>query len=274
MIKFKEMLVDFPWLGKLIFIGITIVVAKILISMLNKLFSDKIVNRFPETTNKAKAKTIMNLTRNLMRIVIYFIAATMILDKVGVNTSSIIAAAGVGGIAIAFAAQSLVKDVINGTFILLENQFDIGDLVTISGSTGNVSDINLRTTTLKEFTGSVHIIPNGVIDKVINHSKNPMRSEVKFTVSTAFAYEELESILSSIYDQAMKDKDYFVEKPTTIGIDNMTDFSYTVTIAGYTIPGQQVDGQRYLRNKVLAVLQDNKIRTNILGEEDEKVSGK
>ena len=138
MIKFKEMLVDFPWLGKLIFIGITIVVAKILISMLNKLFSDKIVNRFPETTNKAKAKTIMNLTRNLMRIVIYFIAATMILDKVGVNTSSIIAAAGVGGIAIAFAAQSLVKDVINGTFILLENQFDIGDLVTISGSTGNV----------------------------------------------------------------------------------------------------------------------------------------
>lgn len=268
------MLVDFPWLGKLIFIGITIVVAKILISMLNKLFSDKIVNRFPETTNKAKAKTIMNLTRNLMRIVIYFIAATMILDKVGVNTSSIIAAAGVGGIAIAFAAQSLVKDVINGTFILLENQFDIGDLVTISGSTGNVSDINLRTTTLKEFTGSVHIIPNGVIDKVINHSKNPMRSEVKFTVSTAFAYEDLERILSSIYDQAMKDKDYFVEKPTTIGIDNMTDFSYTVTIAGYTIPGQQVDGQRYLRNKVLAVLQDNKIRTNILGEEDEKVSGK
>ncbi len=274
MSKFSEILINFPWLGKLIFIGITIVIAKILVTMLNRIFSDKIVNKFPETTNKSKAKTIISLTRNLMRIVIYFIAATMILDKLGVNTSSIIAAAGVGGIAIAFAAQSLVKDVINGTFILLENQFDIGDLVTIAGSTGNVADINLRTTTLKEFTGSVHIIPNGVIDKVINHSKNPMRSDVVFTVGNNVNYGDLEKLLNKIYDQAVIDKDFYVEKPVTVGVDNLGEFSYTVTVAGYTQPGSQVEGQRYLRSKILKLLQENNIKTNILGVKNEEVSGK
>lgn len=108
----------------------------------------------------------------MVRLIMVVVGTLMVLSELGIDLTPLLMAAGVGGIAIGFGAQNLVKDIITGFFILFENQIRVGDVVTIAGTTAFVEEVRLRTTRMRDLSGNYHIIPNGLIDKVTNWTKD------------------------------------------------------------------------------------------------------
>ncbi len=131
-----------------------------------------------DSDQEKRAKTIGSLIMTIGNFVIYTIVMIMFLALFGVDVTPILAGVGVIGLAIGFGAQSLVKDFMTGLFILLENQYNVGDRVSIDGSEGNILKITIRSTVLKDKDEKIHYMPNGSIKKVINHSQK-IRSEFK-----------------------------------------------------------------------------------------------
>ena len=144
--------------------------------------------------------TLRSLITSVFNYIMYFIMATVVLSVFGVNVSSILAVAGVGGVAIAFGAQTLVKDVISGLFIWVEGSISVGDIVSINGMDGTVEAIAIRTTTLRNFNGNVFTIPNGDIRTVTNMSRGFKRA----IVDIRCPYEEDQQRLVAIIEEEME----------------------------------------------------------------------
>lgn len=143
------------------------------------------IERYRKKEAGSRAETISALLKSALKYLIYFFALVAALDTLfNVNVMSILAAAGVVGVAVAFGAQSVVKDLITGFFIIFEGAFKVGDLVTINDFTGTVESITLRCTTLKNYLGDVYIIPNGSVDTVLNRQHDGRG--VAFEVSIAY----------------------------------------------------------------------------------------
>lgn len=228
-------------------------------SLVNRAFDLNIKNRIISDTYQSKTNTVFSILKNLTNIVIYFLSITFILNIFNINTTSILAVAGVGGMALAFAAKSIVEDVITGAFILVEDQFNIGDLIQINGITGTVFFMGIRLTKLRDIDGREIIIPNSKIGTVINYSINDMRASVIINISSK---KNIDFILTSISKGIEKSKakfsNYTVE-PTIIGIDGFTDYSYKVLVAGHTKNGEQWEAQRVMRNHIILELQNENI---------------
>jgi small conductance mechanosensitive channel len=122
--------------------------------------------RIPGVWDERRVRTMSGLIKSLLRYVLYFIGVIMILSELNVDTRSILAGAGIIGLAVGIGAQSLVRDVVTGFFILFEDQFAVGDRVTIAGVSGTVEDLGLRVTKIRDATGELHIISNGEIKQV------------------------------------------------------------------------------------------------------------
>lgn len=161
---------------KIALIIIYIIVALIVIAILNKVIEQafKIQNRSSKG-NKKRSRTLISLVQNVVSYIVWFIVITTILSKFGISVEGIIASAGVVGLAVGFGAQTIVKDIITGFFIIFENQFDVGDYVKInSGGTtvaeGTVKSIGLRSTRINTITGELTILPNGSMGEITNFS--------------------------------------------------------------------------------------------------------
>ncbi|MFL6517276.1 MAG: mechanosensitive ion channel family protein, partial [Bacillus sp. (in: firmicutes)] len=152
--------------------------------MIHNIF--KIRNLSPLNTSDRREETLSRLLDNVLSYVVYFIAFMMILSVLGIDVKALIAGAGVVGLAVGFGAQSLVKDIISGFFIIFEDQFSVGDHVRIGQYEGNVETIGLRTTKIKSWTVELHILPNGSIIEVTNFSINNSIA----VVDIAIAYGE------------------------------------------------------------------------------------
>ncbi len=254
--------------GEMVFIDhmITILIAfaltRILILLTRTIFNKKLLDKLGINDKYYKTKTILSIFQSFINIVIYFIAITLVLNSFGINTSSIVAVAGVGGIAIAFAAQSLVKDLIIGAFILFEDQFNVDDLVNIGGNVGTVVSMGLRTTRLKDVDGAVYVIPNGSISTVINYSKSKMRVTGRIFVDKNIPYEKSKEILERAMEELSKEVSYFVKNPEILGIEGQTDFSYKVLIAGQVLNGKQWEASRRINEKSLEYLNKYKVEKN------------
>ena len=129
-----------------------------------------------------RLQTMQSLLNSILRYTVFFIAGLVVLDAAGVPVTSLIAGAGILGLAVGFGAQNLVRDVMTG-FILLEDQYSIGDYVNVAGEDGIVEAVGLRTTRLGDFSGDVHTIPNGEIGRVTNRSRGPRRALIQVAVS-------------------------------------------------------------------------------------------
>jgi small-conductance mechanosensitive channel len=146
---------------------ILIIVGAWLVTRLTRVAGRKIIQYTedddPDTKSERekRAETLVNIVRNGVKIFIYIVASFMVLKEVGVDIAPLLAGAGIAGLAIGFGAQALVKDFLTGFFILLENQYRVGDVVQIGDHSGLVEKIKLRTTVLRDLAGIVHIIPNG-----------------------------------------------------------------------------------------------------------------
>lgn len=253
---------------KIVIIIALVIIAKKLISR----FIDSQINKnIQNNRQNTKMRTILSILENAISIVIYFIAITFILSIFNIDTTSILAVAGVGGMAIAFASQSVIEDLISGAFIIFENQFNVGDFVTIDGVSGTVESIGVRLTRLIDIDGKEIIIPNGDITKVINHSLNQMRAVVSVFITDNTPYENVEKAINDASIKVFEDSNLFSEQPNLLGIDDMTQFGYTILIQSKTKNGEQFEAQRQLRKEVVKVLQRENINfSNLKNIEEEK----
>ena len=167
-----------------------------------------------------------------------------------VNTTSILATAGIGGIAIGFGAQSLVKDIITGFFIFFEDQYSVGDLVQIGVFQGNVEELGLRVTKLRDFSGELHIIPNSNIQIVTNKTRGPMRALVKISIAYEENINHVVSILEKVCEEIKQANESILEGPSVLAVSNLGEYGVDITIVAKTNPGEQWAAEREIRKSV------------------------
>jgi len=237
---------SFEWLSTsglrivLILIGITVLLA----------FLKRAVARFRRLYEGAlqspgqvkRADTLSHVVRDVAHIVILTVGGMMILSEVGVDLKPLLAAAGLGGLAIGFGGQSLVKDVISGFFILLEDSVRVGDVVEIAGVGGLVEEVKLRTITLRDLSGNVHVIPNGVVDKVKNMTK--LYSYYLMDVGVAYRedVDEVMAVLKDIAAELQADPAFqadILAPLEMLGVDQFADSAVIIKCRIKTNPIQQ-----------------------------------
>lgn len=182
--------------------------------------------------DEQRDKTVASLLKSVALYVVFFVAGIMVLETVGINTSSLLAAAGIAGLAIGFGAQNLVKDVVSGFFILFEGQFRVGDYVGIGNISGYVEHTGLRTTWVRAFSGEVHIIPNGEVRQVTNFMGPEMR--VLFNVPIAFE-EDVDRAIAILEEAFERGKETgvlekVVSGPTVLGVANIGELGVELMI--------------------------------------------
>lgn len=242
---------DLNVLGKFIKILIIIISIKIILSLTNKLIDKALKNR-KETNyfaSNRRANTIAEAMKRLAKYTLYFMGTMIILDMF-INTTSILATAGIGGLAIGFGAQSLVKDIITGFFILLEDQYAIGDYVKIEAFEGIVEELGMRVTKLRDFSGELHIIPNGRIQVVTNKTRGAMRALVKISIAYEENIDKVTTVLEKICSEIKASNESILDGPNILGVTELGDFGVSITIVAKTKPMDQWSVEREIRKKV------------------------
>jgi moderate conductance mechanosensitive channel len=209
---------------------------------------DPIVKRLREQ----RAQTLGGLLNNVALVLIVTFASLTILNLF-VQIGPLLAGVGVAGLAISFGAQSLVKDVISGTFILIEGQFGIGDVVRIGDTDGLVEKITLRTTSLRDGEGVVHIIPNGEITKVSNLTKTWSRSVIDVGVAYREDVDRVIRVLIAIGNEFHMDAvwgELLLDPPEVLGVQALGDSAVVVRMQAKTLPLKQWEVGRELRRRI------------------------
>jgi small conductance mechanosensitive channel len=189
-----------------------------------------------------RAHTLGEVVRYVMVFVVVAVAAMTILRELGINIGPILAAAGVVGVAVGFGAQSLVKDVISGFFILMEDQIRVGDVVEIAGKGGLVEKVNLRVTILRDVAGNVHYIPNGQINVVTNMTKEYSRYVFDIGVAYRENVDEVIAIIREVDEELRRDPEFkndILAPIEILGLDRFADTAVMIKARTTTIPIQQ-----------------------------------
>src|SRR5947209_966285 len=207
--------------------------------------------------------TVVGVLRSFGVFLITLVAIMQVLQVFSINIAPLLASAGIAGLAIGFGAQTLVKDVINGFFILVENQFEVGDTIRAAGVSGVVEEITMRRTTLRDGDGTLHIVPNGAIQIVSNMTRD--WSQVTLHVSADYSensdrvVELLEQVAAEFYSDA-RFKDDVVSEPQVPGIErvrgNEVDYLMLVKVR----PGKQYGVARELRRRIKTTFEKNNIK--------------
>jgi small-conductance mechanosensitive channel len=196
----------------------------------------------PSPAQRRRADTLTHVLRDVARIFIVVVGTMMVLSEIGIDLKPLLAAAGLGGLAIGFGAQSLVKDVISGFFILLEDSIAVGDVVEIAGVSGLVEEVKLRTITLRDVSGSVHVVPNGIVDRVKNMTKG--YSYYVFDIGVAYR-EDVDRVMAVLVDIAaeLRSDPLFasdiLEPLEMLGVDRFNDSAVVIRCRLKTVPVQQ-----------------------------------
>ncbi len=242
------------WWGKFITIIIILVVAKIVLSVINKVI-EKSLTPLKKSKNYQKkisrANTLIPLLQSVNRYVIYFIAIVMVLKELGVDTTAIIASAGVMGLAIGFGAQSLVKDILSGAFLLFEGVISVGDSITVGEHSGIVEAINLRNIHLRKFSGELRVIPNGDVGTFGNFNRGYMRAIVEVGVAYEQDIERGMKALEEIADKwAEENKDIVLEPPIVQGVLSLGSSDVALRVAIKLKPMTHWEAERELKRRI------------------------
>ena len=213
--------------------------------------------RAQEARRQQRMRTLGNVGRSVAVIVIWTWAALAVLDQLGVNVAPLIASAGVVGVAIGFGAQSLVKDFFSGMFILIENQFGVGDTIQVGDIVGEVEMMTLRITTIRDMDGALWHVRNGDIDQVGNHSARFSTARLQIPVSLMADPDKVSRVIEDTAIAACRDpeiRDFVMDTPAMLGPSefNPTYVSFRLTVQ--TMPGQQWAVARHLNHRILAAL--------------------
>ena len=244
-------------------------IAAILVILLMGLaikLGNKIIDKFFIRKNFGKisieerrANTLSTILKSVLRYLIYFVGIVTIVGFF-MDVTSIIAVAGIGGLAIGFGAQDLVRDVVTGFFIFLEDQFSVGDYITVDSFGGIVESMGLRTTQIRDFNGDLHIIPNGEIAKVTNHSRGNMRAMVDVAISYEEDVQRAIGVLNKLCRKIAEENDTIVDGPHVLGVENLGDFSVNIRIIAKTLNMEQWAVERLLRKEIKEALEQEGIK--------------
>lgn len=238
--------------GIVIKIAFIFVLSKLIIAILNRVISN-IFKLYPKfKLDEKKTGTLVGILKSVIKYGVYIIMGISILDALNIPTQPILATAGLGSIAIGFGAQSLVRDVFNGFFILFEDQYGVGDYITVNGVTGTVEDIGLRITRIRSFNGELHIIPNGEIKAVTNASRGNSLAIVDIGIAYENEQEKAFSILETITSSYFENnKDKAEEKPEVLGIIRLGESDVIIRTIIKTKPLMHWKVERELRKLIL-----------------------
>lgn len=259
----KNMLSYLPYVFNIMRIPIIIVGAFMAIRILNAIIEgfEKRISDHIKAKEKAilpieiekRVQTVGNLLKKVIFVSIWLVAAMMVIKELGFDVKPILAGAGIIGLAVSFGAQNLVRDIISGLFIIIENQIRVGDVAIINGTGGLVEAINLRTTVLRGLDGTVHIFPNGTINTLSN-----MTHEYSYYVfDIGVAYKEdvdrVMEILKEIGNEIMQDEYYrsLIIEPLEIwGVDKFADSAVIIKARIKTLPIKQWEVGREINRRI------------------------
>ncbi|WP_020620994.1 mechanosensitive ion channel family protein [Paenibacillus daejeonensis] len=225
----------------LIRVAFILLISWIVIWIANKAINASFINRESKrlAVQTRRMRTLGKLLKNVVSYVIHFVSVLLILSEFNINLGPLLAGAGVIGLAIGFGAQSLVKDIITGFFIILEDQFAVGDTIQTGSFKGTVEMIGLRSTRLLSWTGELHIIPNGSINEVTNYSLRNSLAVVDIVIPVGDNVEEVTQLLQTTVKE-IEDVNLLGE-PQVLGVQQITTGGTTLRIIAECRPNTHGD---------------------------------
>ena len=256
------------WLrSKLPPIVVILIVAVILTRLLGlitrKLQQFSTREELPSRIRAQQLRTLAAVIHSVGIFIIYFLALLQILEKLDVNVGPFLASAGIAGLAIGFGAQTLVHDVINGFFIILENIYDIGDVVKIAGVQGTVEYMSLRKTVLRDDTGALHSVPNSEVKIISNMTRDWAQVALHVSVDYGESSDRVIQLLKEVGEELENDPEYgqyIVSRPEVPGIERVNGSEVDYLMVTKTRPGKQYAIRRELRRRIKTCFERNKIK--------------
>ena len=206
----------------------------------------------------SQVKTFTSILRNTLVAIVWGLTAIQVLGVIGVNLGPLLASAGIAGVAIGLAAQTIVKDMLNGMLIVLEDQFNVGDVVRVTGLTGTVEAMTLRRTEIRDGDGTLYTVPNSQITTVANLSRDYSVATVNVSVDFSAPPDKVVALLTSIAMDIRKDPAYaaaFQKDPEVLGVDSIKGSEMIYPVVFKTGPNQQYGAIREFRRRVRIALE-------------------
>jgi moderate conductance mechanosensitive channel len=215
-----------------------------------------------------RVATVTGLISGLVVVIAWFIFVLTLLKALGVDITPIIASAGIAGIALGFGAQTIVRDVLSGLFIFIEGQYDVGDTVDLTTAAGTVSGtieaLTLRTTSVRQYDGTLSMVPNGVVQITNNRTRGWGRAVVDVPVALDEDPDHVRRVLEELLREIEREdpfESWLRQQPQVLGVTQLTDGAQVIRIAAETVPSHRVDVERLLRAKVLIRLGERSIKS-------------
>lgn len=229
----------------ILIILVAIIAYQVIIRVIKKLFSIKI----KEVDNRRK-QTILGLIKNIIKYLFGIIAFMMILDVYGLDTKAILASFGIIGLVVGLALQDTIRDFLSGMSIILENQYRVGDIVTITGFKGEVVSLGLKTTRIKARNGEIKIVANRNISDIINHSLEKALAVVDIPFDNNISLEEAEKKIKKMCEELNKTTEEALGNITPLGVEKITTSGFDYRVVAFTDPLQNTVVERIIRKKV------------------------
>ena len=226
-----------------------------------KKIMNKNKNKRPFSSMARKSKTIEMVSFSAARYIVYFLAAVSVLDILGMGATvgSLLAAAGIGGIAVGIGAQSFIKDAVTGLFILIEDQYSVGEYIETGDEKGTVEAITIRTTRIRRFTGEITTLPNGSIEKVTNYSRGDVLAVVDIPAPLEADVGRVSEIMRQKGLEYMAEHDNILEEPHVLGITEFLDSAAVIRMILRVKPLTHWETERALRR----LIQEELVRQEI-----------
>lgn len=255
------------WLQTAIQIAMALLIGRVVTKLAQKALERLMVvrERAPLRLDQRRTKTIGKLLNNIVTYTINFILILIILGQFGINLAPVLAGAGVLGLAIGFGAQSLVKDIITGFFIIFEDQFGVGDVIQTGTFKGTVEEIGLRVTRVRTATGEVHILPNGSIQQVTNFSIYNSMAIIDVPVSNGDNLENVMALISKAAADAYDSIPNLTKAPEVLGLQTLGAAESAIRVTAECKPNTQSSVEREMKRMIKDYLDRYKEQMNAEG---------
>jgi small-conductance mechanosensitive channel len=260
-------------LGYALSVGLIIVAALIAARLVRGLLA-RLESRLAGEDSRAgrnmhRSSTLVSVLRSVFSIAIWTVAVVMVLDKLGVPVGPLLTGAGIVGVAIGFGAQSLVRDFVTGFFVLLEDQYRVGDKIEIGivdgvQFKGTVERFSLRSTALRESNGTLHQVSNGVVQVVSNRSAGWSQAILDIGIAYNQDLKVVKEAIAEAGEELMADADigsFVTQAPEMLGVEDLNESRVTVRVVARTLPGKQSEVERALRQSIKEAFERNQIVT-------------
>lgn len=247
----------------LVILIVAVILTRLLGLITKKLHDFSKREELPSRIRAQQLRTLAGVIHSVGIVVIYFFALLQILEIFKIDVKPFLASAGIVGLAIGFGAQTLVHDVINGFFIIIENIYDLGDVVKIAGVQGTVEQMSLRMTVLRDDTGTVHSVPNSEVKIISNMTRDWAQVAVHVAVDYSESSDRVIQLLKDIRTELQNDPEYgsyIVSQPEVPGIERVSGAEVDYLIVVKVRPGKQHSVRRDLRRRIKDSFEKNKIK--------------